>query len=248
LTAPRVRIVTALWGRLELARWCMTRWIKWADRAGWDVEIFAAVSEAEAVDLCDELGVHHVWASNSPLGLKWNEAVRIAMEHAGDFDYLMNMGSDDILAPHLPDAYAPYIEAGTLMFGVPDMYAWDAKAGRGLYFAGYQPPYTPIAIGAGRMIHRAAVRRVWQHTGFLYQWDLTRGLDTASRNLLFHFGIAETILPPQRAVLDIKTQAGNINPITSFTTGVDGWLTWENIGKMMGESEPYCHNPSVIKV
>lgn len=226
----RVRIVTALWGRHGIARACIGHWREWAKRVGWDVQVFAAVSEDAAERICADMGVAFVRVPNQPLGSKWNEAVRLAMHAPGDYDYLMAMGSDDVLAAGLAEAYKPYIRAGTLLFGVPDMYAWDIRSGRGLYFAGYADPFPRIAIGAGRMLHRRAAEHVMGRVGWLYQADITRGLDTQSRNLCAHVGIAETILPPQRSVLDIKGP-DNINPIGRFSPS-HGWLPWEHIGKI----------------
>jgi hypothetical protein len=208
----------------------MAHWQRWARQAGWEAQIFAAVSEDAAEAICEALGVYYVRVPNQPLGTKWNEVVKLAMSAPCDYDYLMTMGSDDVLSPRLAAAYEPYIASGTLLFGVPDMYAWDTTSRRGLYFQGYTDPFPKIAIGAGRMLHRRAAEHVVGRVGWLYQADITRGLDTQSRNLCAHVGIAETILPPQRAVLDIKGR-DNINPIGRFSS-VGGWLSWEEIGKM----------------
>jgi hypothetical protein len=94
------------------------------------------------------------------------------------------------------------------------------------YFPGYAEPYQKMAIGAGRMHSRQALETV---TGNFYSPWISRGLDTSSRARLLWHGVAETILPPLRAILDIKTDE-NLNAYSRFNKDMIGEVPWEEIG------------------
>jgi len=93
---------------------------------------------------------------NKPLGRKLNHGVRTAMNEF-EFDYLMNIGSDDIIHPDLLKEYRRQLD----MLGIdgwPDMCMMGMNSGdwydpnnrraeRIRYFD------VPIIIGAGRLTH-----------------------------------------------------------------------------------------------
>jgi len=81
-----------------------------------DVVVYAAGDEAVHRELAKEFGVVWCEAPNTPLGAKLNVAsTAIARDGC---DYLINVGSDDILSPAMAEMYLKMMEAGVRYAGL----------------------------------------------------------------------------------------------------------------------------------
>lgn len=89
---------------------------------------------------------------NLPLGQKLNAALSHAMQW--DWEYMMQLGSDDIMLPELLAAYEPYFNSVVPVFGVNNIFFIEHSTQR-IQFFRYDNP--SIIIGAGRCISRQAI-------------------------------------------------------------------------------------------
>lgn len=152
----------------------------------------------------------HIFSDNKKLGQKINDAVNMA-ETMG-YDYVMNMGSDDLIHPDLFNLYKPYIDACFPFFGIGSLYFIE-KGKPAYYFYYYN---TPHVIGAGRMIHRSVIDEVKKRFGNLYDADICRGMDSHSARRIFSVGFpSKTVYRKDFPyVVDVKSEV-NINGFES---------------------------------
>jgi hypothetical protein len=93
-TSTKILIYLAVWKRPQITELCFLGIQRL--RRSFNVEALAVISEEEMKPLCEKYGVHWVMYKNEPLGEKKNYGLRKAKEF--DFEYLMEIGSDDKLS------------------------------------------------------------------------------------------------------------------------------------------------------
>ena len=147
-----------------------------------------------------------IYASNGNLGEKHNHGIREFLRN--EYDYLMNLGSDDLVHENLFDLYADYIDKEVKFFGINSVIFYE-KDKLPIFFR-YKS--TTSVIGAGRMIHKSILKHVMSHYGCVYPPTAQRGLDGLSggniRNLGYVCKIVPTNLFPY--IVDVKSDV-NIN-------------------------------------
>lgn len=170
---------------------------------------FFIVSEAEAARMCQKYGFDFLYYHNQPLGAKKNAGLDYALQMYG-WDYMMEIGSDDIINNSYLDFVEPYLRAKTPQLCPHDVWFIDTITGKTAYWE------TDKVLGAGRMISRATIQKVYNKKYKLWDAELSRGMDTSSwRNILRH-NIENTIIKTDAIyALDIKSSV-NINPLTNF--------------------------------
>ena len=188
-----IHILTAVWKRPEITRICF----EGIKRLGFQAT--AAISEESMISLCDEYGIDYVLAPNNPLGFKWNTGMRKALRH--EWDYVMILGSDDIVSDSLLDLYNPYL-GKYYMIGVNSCYFYH----KGIIKKFSAHTEYGMSVGAGRMIHRQVVEECMPLWGMV-----NRGLDNNSLFKIRMKGYNEKVLCLGDAViLDIKSKT-NLN-------------------------------------
>lgn len=146
--------------------------------------------------------------ANNPLGRKMNAGVEYALMNM-EWDYLMNLGSDDLLHPSIFELYNEKLAEKNLFFGLDRVYFYDMKSKQ----LGLSKVYV---WGAGRMIHRSVIEDIRRQGGTLYTQKETRSMDCDSiGNIKLFTGIdyeqVETNDFPY--IVDLKT-ATNLNDFT----------------------------------
>ena len=96
-------------------------------------------------------------------GTKMNIGVKEALEY--DFDYMMNLGSDDIITKKLLDIYKPFMQDGRSMFGSTKV-AFIDSIGKEIKHFDYG-----ILIGAGRMIKKSVLKECVYKDGEVDMYD-----------------------------------------------------------------------------
>lgn len=142
-----------------------------------------------------------VFSDNNLLGQKVNDAITIAISL--DFDYIMNLGSDDLIHPDLIDLYLPFLEMEIPFFGLASV--WFYKSGEKPFcFQNYNSNYL---IGAGRMIHKKVINKVNDKFGSLYNPSINRGMDTHSANKIMECGFKQIFVYDGKhpLIVDIKS-------------------------------------------
>lgn len=112
-----------------------------------EVDCLAVVSEDWAEELCEEYNFFYTTIENDPLGRKLNHGLSKAFTL--DWDYLMQIGSDDVLSSELLDVY----RWNKPCFGISKGYFIDLNTGR----AGIKD-YQGM-VGCGRVIRRAEIEK-----------------------------------------------------------------------------------------
>lgn len=162
-------IYLAVWRRPEITELCFIGIERMKKHNAYSIQTFAVISEPEMIQLCNKYGVKWVMADNYPLGSKKNQGLQEAKKL--DFDYLMEIGSDDLVTNELLTQYLDYF--GThQFFGISDAAYLDSESGTCRRLISHKSTY-----GAGRVISRKLIERMnWK----LWNDDINRGLDNNS--------------------------------------------------------------------
>lgn len=149
----------------------------------------------ELQDLCVKYDHYVTTHKNRTLGQKKNHGLQQAKGF--DFDYLMDIDSDNIASNALMDKYAELIEQGNKFFGVTNHYIADKVTDKCYFFPGYKPD---IPWGL-RMIHRNLLDEpIWPD-------DKMAGMDMASQEKIKElYGVQPTGVDVGPQVIDIKTR------------------------------------------
>lgn len=120
---------------------------------------------------------------NTPLGEKMNAGINYIKRFK--FDYLMNIGSDNVWTSELWEIYKPFFEKGSKLFGINDFHCMNYDTGEIVLVKNYNtaPDDSPAPIGAGRMIHSSLLP-----DGDLYRREWLWGMDGASLWTLWQQG------------------------------------------------------------
>jgi len=171
-----ILVMTPFWKRPEIVR----EYIKSLERL--PVKLLAILSPEdpyyyEIMDMLPE-GSYVVSVPNKPFGAKKNAGAKFAMSL--EWDYMLELNSDSIVNPILMEVYKAYVDAGTLFFGLSNLYVVDYKTKETLFIPEYNSGMT---FGAGRMIHRSLFsERMWTD-------ELNEGMDDNMRGKLEEMGI-----------------------------------------------------------
>lgn len=165
----KLLIYLAIWRRPEITELCLMGISRLRRHPAYDVQALAVISEPEMIDLCARYGVKWVMHENLPLGKKKNAGLVAAQ--CLDFDYLMEIGSDDLVTDELLTQYVEYLEVHDF-FGISDAAYIESESGECRRLITDKSTY-----GAGRIISRKVLDALgWR----LWNDSLNRGLDNDS--------------------------------------------------------------------
>jgi hypothetical protein len=193
----KILIYLAVWKRPLITELCFRGIDRIKQHPDFDIDALAVISEESAIPLCEKYGVKWVMYKNEPLGEKKNFGLKEAKKF--EFDYLMEIGSDDLVLNELLDSYKEKIEQGKDFFGISDAAYINSETGE------CRRLISRSTYGAGRMISRKALELVgWN----LWYDHLNRGMDNNSVSALNRKGIPYFRLSPMEfpGVIDIKSQ------------------------------------------
>jgi len=191
----KILILLPIWKREKITNLCLKNLSELQKDI--NIDVLCIVSESWAKISAKKYGFKYVNAPNECLGTKMNIGVRFAM--GLNFDYLMNLGSDDIITKELFEMYKPYFKDDTKIFGCTRLTFIDSKSKEAKTFD-YK-----VLIGAGRCIKKTILKEVLK-SGELYG-KVQLGLDKSSINNLLRYSHTE-IENPFNTIYDIK---GDVN-------------------------------------
>jgi hypothetical protein len=110
--------------------------------------------------------------NNLPLSNKWNFGLSYCKNL--NFDYLLIMGSDDILTSHILKQYKIFINNSIDFMGITDMYIYDLLKKKFYYWNGYTGARLNDTIGLGRCISKKIIQELDYK---LWTDGLNKGLD-----------------------------------------------------------------------
>ena len=210
----KIVILIPVWGRPNIFDLCARSVRRAIDLTTWlDIEVMAVISPEDKhvnrlKSIASKQGFDICLYKNKALGEKINAGIS-ALEPG--YDYLMGLGSDNLISPKLFDLYRGLIRKKHPLFGVGDYLIYDQETGRGIDFSLYR-----TITGAGRMIHRELLESMG---GTLYSDRCVRGLDGNSMSRI----VNRTRMTPRRLatkqtlIVDIKSDT-NINAF-NFVAG-----------------------------
>jgi hypothetical protein len=147
----KILILIAVHGRHNITKQCYNALQKFIKQTGHQYQVLVVGNDQEHKIIAEHHGFKFFWYENFPVGRKLNAALTHAMQF--DWDYLMQLGSDDIILPGIMQHYQPYFDTGTDVFGVDNCIFVHQETGRAKWFKYNKPDI----IGAGRCISRKAI-------------------------------------------------------------------------------------------
>jgi hypothetical protein len=156
----KIGIVTAMWLRPEVFK-MFAKGVNELYRVFPDVDIECFIAGSEG-NISKDLAlstVHnctYIERPNNPLATKMNAALSLAK----GCDYVLCVGSDDIIHPELLDYYIKLAYKGYDFIGVTDFYFYDTKSQRFAYWGGYRENYRKgVTCGAGRFLSASLLNK-----------------------------------------------------------------------------------------
>jgi hypothetical protein len=192
----KILIYLAVWKRPEITELCFMGIQRMKQHPDYSIQALAVISEDEMIPLCERYGINWVMHPNQPLGKKKN----FGLQHAAqfDFDYMMEIGSDDLILNELLTDYLKYI-GNRDIFGVVDAAYIDSDGGECRRLISRASTY-----GAGRMIKRKVLEKMnWK----LWADHINKGMDNNSIFSIKHKDFTYYKVEPMAfpGVVDIKS-------------------------------------------
>jgi len=117
-------IFLAAWRRPEITEICFMGINRLRDR--FPIETMCVISEQDFIPLCERYDIRWTFYKNEPLGEKKNHGLNEAMKL--EWDYLLEIGSDDLIKDELIELYQPYFGRHEL-FGTKDAVIINSEDG-----------------------------------------------------------------------------------------------------------------------
>jgi hypothetical protein len=146
----RLLIFLAVWKRPEITEICFMGIDRLRKNSRFPIEAFAVISEEEMIPLCLKYKISYTYYKNDPLGEKKNAGLTEAMKL--QWDYLIEIGSDDLLKDELIELYADYFGKYE-MFGTKDSIIINSADGKCRRLQSDTP------YGLGRCISRQTIEK-----------------------------------------------------------------------------------------
>ena len=113
----KILVFLAVWKRPEITEICFMGLERLRNNSPLPIEAFAVISEETMIPLCNKYGIKWTMHPNEPVGNKKNHGLTEAMKL--DWDYLLEIGSDDLVKDELIELYKPLLGKAP-MFGTKD--------------------------------------------------------------------------------------------------------------------------------
>lgn len=196
-----ITVVTGVWKRPEV----FEMFAKGIKNLGVDVKVIVSGSEGQrSKKMVERHGFKYIETSNYPLSNKMNHAAKAAKGS----DYVICMGSDDVISTELMQEYLIYMEQGYDFIGLTDLYFYDTVSDKAIYWGGYIDKRKGSTIGAGCVISNGLMNKWgWKP----WKMGLNKGLDSSMQPRIS--GKVAKISLKERGLfaLDIKSET-NITP------------------------------------
>lgn len=146
----KLLVFLAVWKRPEITEICFMGLGRLRKKSRLPIEILAVISEESMIPLCEKYNVKWTFYKNDPLGEKKNHGLDEAMKL--DWDYLIEVGSDDLIKDELIELYSKYLGKYE-MFGTKDSVIIDSATGKCRRLVSDTP------YGLGRCISREVLQK-----------------------------------------------------------------------------------------
>jgi hypothetical protein len=162
-------------------------------------------------ELVGKYGFKYVAHPNLPLGAKFNAGL-LALQET-NVDYVMVMGSDDVISSSLLEKYLDPMTRGIDVIGILDMYVYYVKNKKLYYWGGYGKIRSGEPIGLARCISRKVLDNLkWK------LWD-----DKINKSLDFSMW---------QKIKGYKRQTINLNVSGTFAVDIKGAISMTSFKKL----------------
>jgi hypothetical protein len=144
-------IFLAAWKRPEITEICFMGINRLRKNSRLPIETLCVISEESMIGLCEKYGIRWTFYKNDPLGEKKNHGLNEAMKL--EWDYLLEIGSDDLVKDELLELYEPYFGKYDL-FGTKDAVIINSKDGE------CRRLKSDTTYGLGRCISRKVIENI----------------------------------------------------------------------------------------
>lgn len=203
----KLLIFLPVWKRPEITEICFMGVNRLRKSGLFPIEAFAVISEESMIPLCQKYDVKYCFYKNEPLGEKKNYGLSQAMKL--EWDYLIEIGSDDVLFDSYLTAITPYLGTHDLIgiCHVIHINSEDLACKR-------INTYSPFGQG------RAIARKVIEKLGKLWPDKNNKGQDNYSYWRMVNAGFIPVQVRSDKPLgIDIKSEV-NLWPFNYFV-GVD---------------------------
>lgn len=200
----------ALWKRPEITEICFIGLKRLCNK--FNGEILAVISQDEMIPLCEKYGVMWVMHNNLPIGRKKNFGLRESLRL--DWDYVVELGSDDIIKDELIEMYLPEMQMDTPVLYCGSVSFINSETLACRYIKSGSP------FGLGRAIKRSVIEEDHE----IYP-AINNGLDKMVLFTMAKRGILGKIVKTERPLtIDIKSD-------------VNIWKYSSSLGQKIGLTE-----------
>ena len=190
----KLLVYLAVWRRPEITEICFMGLNRLRKVKGYDINVLAVISEEEMIPLCEKYDVNWVMHYNKPLGKKKNFGLKHALKF--DWEYLIEIGSDDLLKDEILDLYRPHFGKSPII-GLTSLCFINSEDLACRFYP------SRSGFGAGRAIQRQVIEKM----GSLWRDHLMHGLDNSSTFAMARHGFLERRIQAIKPIaLDIKSE------------------------------------------
>lgn len=163
----KLAIVTAVWQRHEIFEMFAKGIHELEKLKGIEIVTIVAGSEGyKSKTLVEKHNFHYIEMPNQPLAEKVNAP--LLMAKAMNVDYVLCLGSDDIIHIDLMKKYIELMNERYDFIGVLDFYFYDTVSNKSSYWGGYRDKRRENhTCGAGRIISKGLLNRwnwkIWEN-------------------------------------------------------------------------------------
>jgi len=204
-----IAITICVWKRVEITRSCYKNLEDQRSKFndfGFDFQVYICGSEDVHKILANEFGYKYVHSPNTPVGNKWEKALRFSIKDK--WDYWMTLGSDDFLLDNSSEIITGQMMTKDCHSGMPkNILFFENDSGLGFEFKDVK------RCGAARWYKRSVIEETYSKTKNIYP-EKSKGLDHWSELSIFN---ATGVRPKrfgQTYVADVKSDV-NINSFRS---------------------------------
>lgn len=148
----KLLVFLAVWRRPEITEICFMGINRLRASGLFKIDTMAVISEESMIPLCEKYDIDYTFYKNQPLGEKKNAGLNAAMLKS--WDYLIEIGSDDLLKTEILECYRPMFERGEEFFGIKDFLFLNSENGD------CRRLKSDTVYGAGRCISRKLIERL----------------------------------------------------------------------------------------
>jgi hypothetical protein len=208
----KILLFTAIQGRQHITELFLMGVKRLQMFSGHEVSLLCVASEQEDIDFLTERGIEYCVAPNKPLSSKFEFGFKEAIKK--DFDYMLRMGSDDLLDHNIFEShYNRLMSEGKPFFGLKTIAEIEHDT-LDTVISNYMPARAGRLLGAGSMLSRSLCLN-FNDKPLYSKKPLNRGLDNASETELKKYASPIVVDTGKPSLIDVKSKK-NIWPFRSL--------------------------------